>query len=140
MRLRLPHPTRGLNCFAWLTTEIWACSKVLSPLPASACADVIKVTLDCKITNGRMSVGRPKRICAVEKTKHKSTQKRRSHWLQPWGRKHNLQDYFSVCFSKDADASDRQTKASLFIVIKEIIIITTKGWDFKNIKKKSGVC
>lgn len=55
------------------------------------------------------------------------------------GRKHNLQDCFSACFSKDADASDRQTEASLFIVIKEIIIIT-KGWDFKNIKKESGVC
>lgn len=68
-RLRLPHPTRGLNCFAQLTTEIWACSKVLSPLPASACADVITVTLDCKITKWDEVSWPPKRICAVEKNK-----------------------------------------------------------------------
>lgn len=114
------------------------CSKVLSPLPASACADVIKVTLDCKITNGMMSVGRPKRICAVEKNKKQIYSKRQKSLAAAVGKKHNLQDYFSVCFSKDVDVSDRQTKASLFIVIKTIII--TKGWDFKDIKKESGVC
>lgn len=90
------------------------CSKALSPLPASACADVITVTLDCKITNGMMSAGRPKRICAVEKNKTQIYSKAQKSLAAAVGeKKHNLQDYFSVCFSKDVDASDRQTKASL---------------------------
>lgn len=103
VRLRLPHPTWGLNCFAWLTIEIWVCSKVLSPLPASACADVIKVTLDCKITNGMMSAGRPKRICAVEKNKTQIYSKAQKSLAAAVGKKNTI----------SKDASDRQTKASL---------------------------
>lgn len=114
VRLRLSHPTRGLNCFAWLTTEIWACSKVLSPLPASACADVINVTLDCKITNGMMSVGQPKRICAVEKNKTQIYSEAQKSLAAAVGEKTQSTRLFFCVFFKRCGCIG-QTNKSIFV-------------------------